>query len=180
MPTTDAIKFLYKDFTNKTKKITHNVYQHPDAIQTLLKTLAENRSLTVLQYDHMVKYLTQRREVQRKVELGEEFVVEPDFVMEHTGHVFPRRKELEAAAAAAKAVAAAEAAAAAAANPQTDLQKKILEILNKKPLMQQLAKKAEIQAKPLNQAEKEELKTKLLNDDKIKLAMQALRNTKRN
>jgi len=72
MPTDDAIKFIYKDFTNKTKGISQSQYEHPDAVQSLLKTLAENRSLTVTQYDHIVKYLAQRREYQVKAEIGEE------------------------------------------------------------------------------------------------------------
>lgn len=165
MPIEDAIKFIYKDFCNKTKKIVQNVYQHPDAIQTLLKTLADNRSLTVLQYDHIIKYLTSRREIQRKAEIGED----DDSYMDTLGQSsYNQVKTFSSYSSAPKTT-----------NPQDDLQKKILEILNKKPLIQQLAKKAEAKAKPMTSSEKEELKAKLMNDDKIKEAMNALRNSKK-
>lgn len=45
--------------------------KHPDAIQTLLNLLAENCPLTVLQYDKVIAYLTSKREIQVRIELGE-------------------------------------------------------------------------------------------------------------
>lgn len=165
MPLEDAIRFIYKDFSNKTKKITQSVYQHPDAIQTLLKTLGDNRSLTVLQYDHIIKYLSARREVQRKMEIGEDandmdYADSTSFSSIQT----PVNQGQQSAP---------------VSNPQDDLQKKILEILNKKPLMQQLTKRVETKSQPMTQKEKEDLKNKLLQDDKIKQAMSALRNSKK-
>lgn len=166
MPLEDAIRFIYKDFSNKTK-VTQSVYQHPDAIQTLLKTLGDNRSLTVLQYDHIIKYLSQRREVQRKMEIGEDandmdYADSTSFSSIQTSAPVNQAQQ-----------------PAPVSNPQDDLQKKILEILNKKPLMQQLSKKVETKSQPMTQKEKEELKNKLLQDDKIKQAMSALRNSKK-
>lgn len=166
MPTDDSIRFIYKDFCNKTKRIAQNVYQHPDAIQTLLKTLAENRSLTVLQYDHIIKYLTTRREVQRKAEIGED---EVSYMDTSSSTSYNQVKSFPSSLT----------TTSASTASSDDLQKKILEILNKKPLIQQLAKRAETQAKQLTTSEKEELKTRLMNDDKIKAAMNALRNSKR-
>jgi hypothetical protein len=165
MPLDDAIRFIYKDFTNKTKKIPHNVYQHPDAIQTLLKNLAENRALTVLQYDHMIKYLTSRREIQRKAEIGED-TCGLDFTPDNELSYAERRL-------------ARASGPTLSANTQDDLQKKIMEILNKKPMMQQIAKKVEVKPKPMTQGEKDDLKHKLMQDDKIKQAMLALRNSKK-
>lgn len=46
--------------------------RHPDAIQGLVILLAQNQPLTVLQYDRILKYLTERREMQLKAELGED------------------------------------------------------------------------------------------------------------
>jgi len=168
MPLEDAIKFIYKDFCNKTKRITHNVYQHPDAMQSLLKTLADNRSLTVLQYDHIIKYLAQRREVQRKAEIGED-AEEVEFLDTNASGY----KQTKAPTAS---LASMSMGPPAAANPKDDLQKKILEILNKKPVVQQ---KVEAKPKPMTSSEKELLKLKLLGDPKIKMAMGALRNSKK-
>lgn len=165
MPVEDAIRFIYKDFSHKTKKFSssfpQSVYQHPDAVQALLKTLADNRSLTVLQYDHIIKYLTIRREVQRKAELGED-AGEVDYSIDTT---LTSLKPVS--------VSIGQLAKAPQSNPQDDLQKKILEILNKKPLVQPPKKQ------PMSEAEKEALKKKLLQDDKVKLAMMALRNSKK-
>lgn len=71
--------------------------RHPEAIQMLLNLLASNMPLTVLQYDRIIKYLQQRRELQLKVELGD----------------------------------AAEEVAKTVPDPEIELQKKILNILNK-------------------------------------------------
>jgi len=169
MPLDDAIKFIYKDFCNKTKKITQNVYQHPDAMQTLLKTLADNRSLTVLQYDHIIKYLAQRREVQRKAEIGED-AEEVEF-LDTNSSGYNQTK--------APTTSFGSMSMPAPANPKDDLQKKILEILNKKPVVQQLAKTVEAKPKPMTNSERELLKMKLRGDPKIKLAMGALRNSKK-
>lgn len=71
--------------------------RHPEAIQSLLTLLASNMPLTVLQYDRVIKYLQQRRELQLKVELGD----------------------------------AADEMAQSAPDPEIELQKRILSILNK-------------------------------------------------
>lgn len=165
MPTDDAIKFIYKDFTMKTKRIVQSAYQHPDAVQTLLKTLVDNRPLTVLQYDHLNKYLTQRREVQRKAEIGEE-TGNFDYGMTPTTST--------------KSVQPLQASMPSSTSTQQDLQKKILEILNKKPLKTQMKESSfEVKPKKMTESEKDELKNKLMQDDKIKQAMMALRNSKR-
>lgn len=102
-----------------------------------------------------------RREVQRKAEIGED-ACEIDY-----SHDTPPVKYIE------------RRIERPASSTQDDLQKKILEILNKKPIMQQIAKKVEVKPKPMTPTEKEDLKHKLLQDDKIKAAMNALRNSKR-
>lgn len=166
MPFDDAIKFIYKDFCNKTKKVASNVNQHPDAIQTLFKTLADNRSLTVLQYEHIIKYLKVRQDVQRKAEIGEDAAdINYMDTLSTMKLMTPALVQPQAPA--------------PVNTSHEDLQKKILEILNKKPLMQQLAKNAEVKSKPMTNTEKEELKNRLLQDDKIKLAMASLRNFKK-
>lgn len=76
--------------------------RHPEAIQMLLNLLASNMPLTVLQYDRIIKYLQQRRELQLKVELGD----------------------------------AAEEEIKATPDPEIELQKKILNILNKPSVLE--------------------------------------------
>lgn len=71
--------------------------RHPDAIQMLLNLLANNMPLTVLQYERIIKYLQDRRELQLKAELG-------DAALQHPTSV---------------------------PDPEIELQKKILSILNK-------------------------------------------------
>lgn len=166
MPFEDAIKFIYKDFCNKTKRIATNVYQHPDAIQSLFKTLADNRSLTVLQYEHIIKYLKVRQDVQRKAEIGEDAAeINYTDTMSNNSTKPPFSATLQTPA------------SIPASNSQDDLQKKIMEILNRKPIVQQ-PKPVEVK-KPMTNEEKEALKKSLLQDDKIKQAMAALRNFKR-
>uniref|UniRef100_A0A2M4BNA3 Putative nuclear receptor coactivator 5 n=1 Tax=Anopheles marajoara TaxID=58244 RepID=A0A2M4BNA3_9DIPT len=46
--------------------------KHPEAIQNMINLLAANRSLTVLQYERLIKYLSERKEAQIRIELGED------------------------------------------------------------------------------------------------------------
>ncbi|XP_011195781.1 uncharacterized protein LOC105220911 [Zeugodacus cucurbitae] len=93
MPVDDAIMLISKDFRQKMandvmKKTAFPLTlpkalpvvnmcnpmqdeRHPSAIQTLLNLLSDNMSLTVLQYDRIIKYLQERREHQVKIELGD-------------------------------------------------------------------------------------------------------------
>lgn len=49
-----------------------NLDRHPEAIQTLLNLLKENRQLTVLQYDKVIRYLQEKREIQVRLEVGDD------------------------------------------------------------------------------------------------------------
>ena len=159
IPMDDGIRLIYNDYVNKTKGVSqYKSYQHPDAIQTLLKTLAENRSLTVLQYDHLIKYLTGRREIQVKAEIGEDItetshdsnsVQTPvtSFVQQQ-----PQQQPVD---------------------PMSEMQKKILDALNKKPLTEMISKKNS-EKSTISKDTREELKASLLGDASIKSAMAAL------
>lgn len=52
--------------------------RHPEPIQILLNLLADNRQLTTLQYDRIIKYLQEKRELQYKQEVGETVESEKD------------------------------------------------------------------------------------------------------
>jgi hypothetical protein len=78
MPFEDAINLISRDFANYKaggRSVPLNTpltnERHPDAIQVLLNMLADNRQLTVLQYDRVIKYLGMKREEQVQVELGD-------------------------------------------------------------------------------------------------------------
>lgn len=152
----DGIRFIYNDYANKTKGISqYKSSQHPDAIQTLLKTLAENRSLTVLQYDHLIKYLTSRRELQVKAEIGEDMSVQES----NSGQITT-----------------ASSISSLVQQPldvMSDLQKKVLDALNKKPLTEMIAKKS-TEKPAVSKDTREELKASLLNNSSIRAAMAAL------
>ncbi|XP_055690596.1 nuclear receptor coactivator 5 isoform X1 [Lutzomyia longipalpis] len=130
MPVEDAIKFIAENFREKVKRdtiasqaalptpiattqalpitpiATHTLKdKHPDHIQSLLVLLAENRMVTVLQYDKIIKYLNERREMQLKVELGDEAGTATAILEEQAQHQKKQQQEL-------------------------DLQQKILSILN--------------------------------------------------
>ncbi|CAO1400007.1 unnamed protein product [Diamesa serratosioi] len=157
IPLDDAIRFVYKDFTNKTRGITNIVYQHPDHVQTLLKTLAANRSLTVLQYDHIIKYLKQRREIQVSNEIGENND-NVEIHIEKSVHRSPPTEVIPTPV------------ISNAINSENDLQMKILEILKKKPLIKSLKRPL---STPLG-SNVEDVKSKLMKDEKVKKAMSML------
>uniref|UniRef100_A0A1B0BBS9 RRM domain-containing protein n=1 Tax=Glossina palpalis gambiensis TaxID=67801 RepID=A0A1B0BBS9_9MUSC len=114
--------------------------RHPDAMQTLLDLLADNLPLTVLQYDRIIKYLQERRELQMKVELGD----------------------------------AAEEVNTNVPDPEIELQKKILNILNKPSV----AETHYDLLYPSLQAVKEDARLlELLKDIRVQKALDALMDT---
>lgn len=58
-------------------------------------------------------------------------------------------------------------------DPMSEMQKKILEALNKKPLTEMIAKKT-VEKTPIPKETREELKASLMNNASIKAAMAAL------
>lgn len=128
MPTDDAIMFICKDFEEKMRSEQENAAKyrgsmgpvsgnphmmyrapqlsdkHPEAIQNMLGLLASNRQLTVLQYERLIKYLTERKELQIKYELGED----TDSIS--ASRLLPGKSKAES---------------------EKELQKKIMDILNK-------------------------------------------------
>ncbi|XP_055315598.1 putative uncharacterized protein DDB_G0282499 [Sitodiplosis mosellana] len=97
--------------------------RHPDSVQHLVNLLANNRTLTVLQLDCLLKYLQERRELQYKFELGDtsfneqksstadnEPVSSPIYESQQTVPVEPQQSKV---------------------NAEDEIQKKIMEILNK-------------------------------------------------
>ncbi|KAM8710599.1 hypothetical protein ACLKA7_017254 [Drosophila subpalustris] len=78
MPLEDAIQLIASDFQIKKERdavlmipISSQKSRHPDAMQKLIEMLADNRPLTGLQYECIIKYLQEQHEKQLKVELGE-------------------------------------------------------------------------------------------------------------
>ncbi|XP_044756326.1 nuclear receptor coactivator 5 [Coccinella septempunctata] len=81
MPVDDALLFITRNFEaymrgekiiaadNESQMTIYD--KHPTAIQLLLNMLAENRLLTSVQYDKVLKYLEERRELQVQFELSE-------------------------------------------------------------------------------------------------------------
>ncbi|CAD7081991.1 unnamed protein product [Hermetia illucens] len=126
MPVEDAINLIYSNFQEKLNAIhmkrmqeslpislpsvsnstSTSAHRHPEAIQALLNLLAENRPITVLQYDRVIKYLMEQRQKQVKAEIGEDVSAPvPPLLNPKPAVVKP--------------------------DPEIELQKKILNILNK-------------------------------------------------
>uniref|UniRef100_A0A1Q3F265 Putative nuclear receptor coactivator 5 n=1 Tax=Culex tarsalis TaxID=7177 RepID=A0A1Q3F265_CULTA len=129
MPTEDAIAFICKDFEDRLRAEQQEKSKfrpmgggsatrapslqdkHPEPIQNMLNLLANNRQLTVLQYDRLIKYLGERKELQIKYELGED--VDPASV---TSRLLPDKSKEQT---------------------EKELQRKIMDILNKPSIVPQ-------------------------------------------
>lgn len=127
--------------------------RHPDSLQHLINLLADNRTLTVLQLDCILKYLQERRENQYKFELGDTNIDVTASTSTALSDMNAPKSESDVKAEAAD-LAAAE-AQAQKVNEEEEIQKKILEILSKpsipniKPEVSPIAvKKATPEKKP--------------------------------
>ncbi|XP_050097094.1 nuclear receptor coactivator 5 [Anopheles aquasalis] len=85
--------------------------KHPEAIQNMINLLAANRSLTVLQYERLIKYLSERKEAQIRIELGEDPEDTTNSLISSSAPAAPAAKTKGAT--------------------EKELEKKILDILNK-------------------------------------------------
>ncbi|GJQ67887.1 hypothetical protein Trydic_g16647 [Trypoxylus dichotomus] len=80
MPIEDAIILLTRNFEAYMKgetfetegRVASLAEKHPEAMQMLLNLLAENRQLAVTQYDKVIKYLQERKELQKTYEGDED------------------------------------------------------------------------------------------------------------
>lgn len=191
MPAEDALDFIEKDYNTlrrgrddcdknvpfhalKTQSVPSQGFKHPDSIQYLLTLLYETRSLTVLQYDCVIKYLQEQRETQYSVELGGP---SGDFTSSDFGHNpskysagtsfagntrpnEPEKRNTEA-------------------ETEAELQKKILNILNKPPITD-FGNKPQSRSADNNQYNndtdfnKGDSQPQILNDPKVQKALDSL------
>ena len=173
MPVEDAIKFIHKNYHTKRKEImnpqqlaitpifpcTSLKEKHPDAIQAMLRMLTDNMVLTALQYDRLIKYLGERREMQVKAEIGDESLIPVSAAV--NASIAPTTPAVDPAQ-----------VARAQQEQQENMQKKIMEILNKPSLTESLLKTDEVRKEKV--VEPEASKKSLTEDPKIKLALASL------
>lgn len=96
--------------------------RHPDSIQHLINLLADNRSLTVLQLDCVMKYLQERRESQYKFELGDSAI---DMKSDNKSMSSPNMESTSSSGPAAMDY------IPPMVDPEEEIQKRLLEILHK-------------------------------------------------
>lgn len=162
MPVNDAVHLIYENFQNykdrnllpKAVSITPTSNyaapplnsRHPDAVQTLINLLADNRPITVLQYDRTIRYLQERRELQLKAEIGD---APPDVPIPPP------------------------------VDPEIELQKKIMDILNKPSITNAVVTPAPqpVVPRPVpapTPAAQHNNEPQLLNDPKVQKALDLL------
>lgn len=95
--------------------------RHPDSIQHLVNVLADNRTLTVLQLDCLLKYLQDRRESQYKFELGDTNINEQKPSTSDNKSILSPSYESQQTVSMEQ----------SKVNEEEEIQKKIMEILNK-------------------------------------------------
>lgn len=167
MPVDDAIAFIGTNFQENRQKVnlpkSVPIIQpqgnapplnerHPEAVQALLNLLAENRPLTVLQYERIIKYLQERKVLQIKAELGDAA----------TDIHLPTPEELADAAKAEAKIAA-----------EKELQDKIMHILNKPSIIPPIVPEEE-PIRPVQVATSSTTNSNLLHDPKVQKALDSL------
>ncbi|KAH8406844.1 hypothetical protein KR222_005755 [Zaprionus bogoriensis] len=148
MPLDDAITLITTDFRLKKQRDAVTAAQlqatqaarHPESMQQLIEMLADNRPLTGLQYECIIKYLEEKREQQLKLELGEANAL----------------------------------AKLHAPDPEIELQKKILSIMNK-PAISELS--CDIMYPTFEAATADTRLMELLQDDRVIDALKSIYNS---
>lgn len=195
MPVENAIELIYKNFEQLKQgengdilcdteespyaSIAKATTLHSDALQHLINLLADNRCLTVLQFDCLIKYLQERREIQYKFELGDSNL---DIKPMDGGDSSSVKQDQNASETAATTSQRAP-SPVPKVNPEEELQKRLMEILNKPSIanITTETKPKPTESVPLkkvtasstsNRADPPE--PKILNDPKVQKALDAL------
>ncbi|XP_017840939.1 nuclear receptor coactivator 5 [Drosophila busckii] len=139
MPLNDALTLITTDFRLKKQRDEVGPAQrrHPDAMQQLIEMLSDNRPLTALQYECIIKYLEEQRDEQRKLELGDASVI----------------------------------AKLKAPDPEIELQKKILTIINNPPVT---AIQSELMYPTFEEAKADKRLMELLQDGRVMNALKTI------
>lgn len=181
MPLEDAIDLIYRNYEllrqgedgdvigdneeSPYASVAMSTVRHPESIQHLINLLADNRCLTVLQLDCVLKYLQERRELQYKFELGDTTVDTKS----------PASTEIKSEVTADKVKQ--ETTETAEANAEEELQRRLLEILQK-PRISNIKTESSPPPKlntPLDAGTSSDVQEpKLLNDPKVKNALDSL------
>ncbi|XP_022221448.2 nuclear receptor coactivator 5 [Drosophila obscura] len=150
MPLEDAVTLIATDFRLKAQRdavnttampasMPHHQRRHPDQMQQLIDMLADNRPMTALQYECIIKYLEGERQEQLKREVGE----------------------------------ANAAAKLQEPDPEIELQKKILSIMNR-PAVTETG--VELMYPNLEAVKEDKRLMELLRDERVMAAMETIFN----
>lgn len=190
MPIDDAIEFVYKNYqklmrgeqvsgdddedNSSISSIPMADQRHPDQMQHLIKILAENRSMTVLQFDALIKYLQERRDIQYKKELGPSAEDILPSTSSTIGSSLAHRNASQTSASNAP-------PPPPEVDPEAELQKRIMEILNKPSITSSTSEstfsrsrndKYEMQKSTQQQQSSQD--SNLLSDPKVQRALDSL------
>lgn len=183
MPLEDAIELIYRNYEDLRQGAKGDIIgdndespyasvalasvRHPDSIQHLINLLADNRCLTVLQFDCLLKYLQERRELQYKFELGD---TNPDVQMQDIKPTTCDIKQEETSKIEIHDSPKQE------SNAEEELQKRLLEILSK-PSIPNMKVESPISKTILDSKSPTSIdiqEPKLLNDPSLKNALDSL------
>lgn len=142
MPFEYAVKFIYKDYQQRKKQNFTSGKKHPDNVSRLLHFLATNDVLTTSQYDLLLRYLSEQKSHQSKLEIGET----ADDLMDQP-----------------------------AERSNLDLQRKIKEILNRRPVTEMSASSSTGSSTAINY---EAIKASLLSNHRVQQALKTLQSSK--
>lgn len=184
MPIEDAIQLIYRNYEDLRQGAKGDILgdndespyasvamasaRHPDSIQHLINLLADNRVLTVLQFDCLLKYIQERRELQYKFELGD---TNSDVQMQDAKLTASDIKQEEIPKTEIHDSPKQE------SNAEDELQKRLLEILSK-PSIPNMKVESPIQQKTVSDTKSpasiDIQEPKLLNDPSLKNALDSL------
>lgn len=185
MPYDEAIQMIYRNFEQLRQgesgdiigdndespyaSIPKSNTRHADSIQHLINLLADNRNLTVLQYDCILKYLQERRETQYKFELGDTSIDTKPTLIEHDNSKSTVTNDFQPTASTTHT----EATPTPRIDPEEELQKRLMEILHK-PTIPNINVDTSVQEPSAKKSKNDE--PTLLNDPKVKNALDSLFN----
>lgn len=172
MPLDDALELIYRNFMQVRQGENGDIAgdtdespyaaipkastRHPDTIQHLANLLSDNRCLTVLQYDCMLKYLQERREQQYKFEVGDSDV---DMAATRDGG---------------ESNAAEQDQSSRVPDPEEVLQRRLLEILSKPTIPSINTDIPQIPEIPAKKSRLDVQEPAILNDPEVKNALDSL------
>ena len=155
-----------------TKKLKEEVHHHPEGVKYMVNLLTNDRTLTVLQYDHIIRYLSDRKRVLEREEDKNRYRDDYDDQYDCCGGVMNESSSGSGSYESSEEIPLRERHTGMRQKKKKKKKKKklldVIDILREKTMLAQIEKKIKKNLEPVSEKGRNQLRDKLVDLDRLK------------